>query len=221
MKICVVIPVYNEGEAVGFVVDSARRKGLDVLVVNDGSTDSSGATARDHGARVLDNPVKTGKGASLRRGFEEALARGYDGVVAMDGDGQHDAEDLDKILRTAREHPASVVTGSRMSSVKEMPFIRLVTNKVMSWMISCLCRCRIADTQCGYRYIGADVLRAVSLESSGYEIESEVLIKACRAGFPVYSVAVRTIYSSEKSKIRPVKDTGRFLTYFFKAIRRK
>jgi glycosyltransferase involved in cell wall biosynthesis len=221
MRICVVIPVYNEGEAVGFVVDGVRRKGFDVVVVNDGSTDSSGIVAQEHGAIVLHNSVKTGKGSSLRRGFDYALKHNYDGAVAMDGDGQHDAEDLDKIIRLAHEHPVSVVTGSRMSNVKAMPRIRLMTNKVMSWMISRVCGCRIFDTQCGFRYISAEILRHIVLESSGYEIESEVLIKSCRAGYPVYSVNVCTIYSSEKSKIHPVKDTWRFLRYFLKEIRSK
>lgn len=221
MKLCVVIPIYNECETIGFVVDSIRRKDLDVLVVNDGSSDESGCIAEDQGAVVINNDGKTGKGASLRRGFRYALEHGYDGVIAMDGDGQHDAEDIDKIIRMAEANSQAIINGTRMSNSKGMPLIRFLTNKVMSWMISCACRQRISDTQCGFRYISAKILRSISLESTGYEIETEVLIKSCRAGFSVYSVPIRTIYSSEKSKVHPIKDTVRFIKYFINELRNK
>ena len=221
MKICVIIPVYNECETIGFVVESVLHKGLDVFVINDGSTDQSGVVAKEHGARVLNNDRKTGKGASLRRGFQQVLEHGYEGVITMDGDGQHDAQDLTKILHKAQAQPLSIVNGTRMANPQGMPLIRFLTNKVMSWMISTVCRQKISDTQCGFRYIHADILRKISLESNSYEIETESLIKASRAGFPVYSVPVRTIYSKEKSKVDPVKDTIRFFRYFIKELRRK
>lgn len=218
MKICIVVPIYNECETVGFVVDSIRRKGFDVIVVNDGSTDESGVIAEERGAVVLNNLNKTGKGASLVRGFKRALESGYDGVIAMDGDGQHDAEDLEKIICLAEAHPRSIVTGTRMANAKEMPIIRFLTNKFMSWLISLACGQKISDTQCGFRYISADILRHIEFVSTGYEIETEVLMKACRAKYSIYSVPVRTIYSNEKSKIRPVRDTFRFFKLFFKEL---
>lgn len=218
MRLCVVVPVYNESETIGVVVDSIRRKDLDIVVVNDGSTDESGRIAEQHGAVVIHHDTKHGKGFSLRRGFQYALEHGYDGVIAMDGDGQHEAEDIEKIIRLAHEHPFSIVNGCRMTDPKGMPLVRRLTNQVMSAMISCVCRQKIADTQCGYRYISANILRGLSFESCGYEIETEVLIKACRAGYPVFSIPIHTIYSGEKSKICPIKDTARFLKYFLKAI---
>jgi len=221
MNLCVIIPIYNECEAIGMVVDSIRRKVIDVIVVNDGSTDASGIIAQEHGAIVLNNNAKSGKGSSLRRGFQYALEQGYDGVIAMDGDGQHDADDLGKIVRMAEAHPVSIVAGSRMSNVKEMPLIRITTNKVMSWAISCVCHQKIPDTQCGYRYISGEILKKISLGCTDYEIETEVLIKSCRAGYLVYSVPIHTIYSNEKSKIRPWRDTMRFLKYFLKELSQK
>ncbi len=216
MNIGIVIPVHNEHEAVGDVIDRIRRKGFDVVVINDGSTDRSGEIAEQHGAVVITNAMKMGKGASLRRGFAYILEQKYDGIVTVDGDGQHDADDLDAIVQMAETYPQSVIVGSRMSCVHDMPIIRLMTNKIMSWMISGLCGQNILDTQCGYRYIGTEILHSILLESTGYEIETEVLVKACRAGYPVYSVPVRTIYSCEKSKIHPLRDTWRFLKYFLK-----
>ena len=221
MKLCVVIPIYNESETIGLVVDSVRRKGFDVLVIDDGSTDESRQNVEGRGAVILHNDVKRGKGDSLRRGFLYVLEKKYDGVITMDGDGQHDADDIEKIVRLAETYPNSIVNGTRMTQTREMPFVRMMTNKLMSLMISVLCKQKIPDTQCGFRYINSEILRKMRLESSGYEIETEVLIKASRLGFPVYSVPVRTIYSTEKSNIDPVRDTFRFIRYFSKEIFRR
>lgn len=221
MKICVVIPIYNECETIGFVVDSVLRKGFDAIVVNDGSTDASEVIAQERGAKVISNEHKTGKGASLRRGFEQALEDGYDAVIAMDGDGQHDAEDLCKFTRMAESNPQTVINGTRMANTKGMPLIRLITNKLMSWMISLVCRQKIPDTQCGFRYIHTDILRKISLHSTAYEIETEMLIQSASKGYPIYSVPIRTIYSKEKSKVRPVQDAIRFIKYFSHELRNK
>ncbi|MEW5895273.1 MAG: glycosyltransferase family 2 protein [Candidatus Omnitrophota bacterium] len=218
MKCCVLVPIYNEIETIGMVVESVLGKGLDVVVIDDGSTDGSGENARGRGAVVLSNDVRSGKGAALRRGFVYAIEKNYEGVITMDGDGQHDAKDIDKIIKAAEADPCSIVNGTRMTQVQDMPLLRRVTNRVMSWMISVVCKQRIPDTQCGFRYISADILRRIKLESSGYEIETEVLIKASYLKYPVYSVPVRTIYSIEKSNIDPVKDTIRFFKFFLKAI---
>lgn len=221
MKCCVVIPIYNECETIGFIVDSLRRKGFDVYVVNDGSTDESEIIAQDRGAVVISSEHKTGKGASLVRGFDHVRDLGYDGVIAMDGDGQHDIEDIDKILRLAESQPRAIVNGTRMFNAKGMPFVRFMTNKFMSWLISWACGQKISDTQCGFRYISMEILRNIDLCSTGYEIETELLMKACRKQYPVLSVPVRTIYSSEKSKVRPVRDTIRFFRFFFQEVFRK
>ncbi len=86
----------------------------------------------------------------------------------------------------------------------------------MSILISAVCRQKIADTQCGYRYIAAPILKNISLVSSDFEIESEVLIQASRHGFKIYSVPIKTIYGCECSKINPIIDTFRFLVYIIR-----
>src|SRR3989338_4032937 len=100
-KICVLIPVLNEAQAIGAVVRSLRVQNLDVVVIDDGSTDDSGAIARQNGATVIRHEEKSGKGQSLRDGFRYILERGYDGAITMDGDGQHDAADIDQFIALA------------------------------------------------------------------------------------------------------------------------
>jgi len=218
MNICIIIPAHNESCTIGYLVESLAKKGFDVLLIDDGSTDDTSVIAREKGAIVLRNEKKAGKGASLREGFDFALERGYDAVIMMDGDGQHDVGSLDRFLLEADKNKISVIVGNRMVNAKGMPVIRFITNKFMSWLISLACGQKIADTQCGYRYIHGEILRKITLFSRDFEIETEILMKACRKGFPVTNVPIKTIYRNETSMINPLKDTIRFITYFVKEI---
>jgi len=218
MNICVVIPVYNEAQFIGSLIGSLRERGHDVIVIDDGSTDQTSRIAIEKKAVVIQHEERGGKGLSLRKGFEYALWQGYEGVITMDGDGQHNVEDIDQFIETAQKHQACIVTGNRMIDPAAMPLIRYCTNRFMSWLISLACKQSIADTQCGYRYISRDILEKINLTCQGFEIETEILMKACKSGFKVYSVQVKTIYRDEKSKINPFKDTIRFFAYFIKEI---
>lgn len=218
MNICVVIPSYNESQNIGPVVKSLCARGFDVVVVDDGSTDGTGSIAKDQGATIIRHEQKNGKGYSLQKGFEYALQHDYEGVITMDGDGQHDTGDINQFVTTAQKHKISIITGNRMVNSKGMPFIRYCTNRFMSWLISLACRQSIADTQCGYRYISCDILRDLNLTCSDFEIETEILIGASKKGFKIYNVPVKTIYRDEESEIKPFKDTIRFFVYFIKEI---
>ena len=216
MKICIIIPMLNEARTIGQLVQAVRAKGLDVVVIDDGSTDGGGAIAQAKGAVVITHEQRKGKGASLQDGFNYAVTHQYEGVVTMDGDGQHAVEDLDGFLNKARQFPQDIISGTRMNNCENMPWLRRRTNQFMSWLISVVCKQNIPDTQCGYRYISCKVLKEIRLVCKDFEIESEVLIQASRKGFKVYAVPVKTIYSGEVSKINPVRDTIRFFVYISK-----
>lgn len=218
MKICILIPVLNESRTIGFLVEQLRQRGLDCLVIDDGSTDRSGMIAKEKGAVVISHQEKQGKGASLKEGFEYILKNNFDAVIAMDGDGQHAVEDLDPFLRAAEENPRRVITGNRMSNAKNMPRVRYLTNRFMSSLISFVCKQKVPDTQCGYRYIHRDILNILKLRSNDFEIESEILIQASRKDFQIHSVPIKTIYQDETSQIHPFKDTVRFIIYFTKEL---
>jgi glycosyltransferase involved in cell wall biosynthesis len=216
--VCVIIPVLNEVETIGGIVEALIRNQMDVVIIDDGSTDGSGEVARAKGAQVIQHREKKGKGFSLRDGFAYAVAEGYVGVITMDGDGQHDVAQIDQFLYHPHRMEDCVINGSRMSYVKNMPWLRRWTNRFMSMLISLFARQRIADTQCGFKYISCNVLRSISLKSNDFEIETEVLMKAAKKGYRIYSVDIKTIYGNEKSQISPFKDTVRFIVYFFKEI---
>jgi len=218
MNICIVIPVYNEARNIGEIVKNVKARGYEIVVINDGSADDSSAIAKRQGAVVIDHLEKQGKGVSLRDGFAYAVQKGFDGVIAMDGDGQHHVDDLESFVQKARQDPRSVISGNRMLSCRHMPLLRRLVNRFMSLMISSICHQPIPDSQCGFRFIGVDVLKALDLTSSDFEIETEVLIKSSRHGFKIYSVPVQTIYRDELSKINPFIDTIRFFKYIFKEL---
>ena len=218
MNICIVIPAYNESQNIGPLIESLCAKTYNVIVIDDGSTDETGVTAKEKGAIVIRHDKRSGKGYSLRKGFEYALHHDYEAVITMDGDGQHDISDLGQFIEAAQKHKVSIITGNRMQNSQKMPVIRYCTNRCMSWLISRVCKQKIIDTQCGYRYISCDILREIHLTSRDFEIETEILIKACKQNFKVYNVPIKTIYCGEKSQINPVKDTVRFIVYFIKEI---
>lgn len=217
-RIGVVIPVLNEEKTIGGIVAALVKRHLPVIVIDDGSSDKSNQLARQAGAHVIYNEKRCGKGYSLKEGFAHALDIKLDGVICMDGDGQHALDDLDGFMTLAQEKDDCVINGNRFTNVQKMPKVRLLTNKLMSALISAACRQKIPDTQCGYRYISASVLRRIKLATNAFEIETEILIKASRAGFKIYSVPVQTIYGDEKSHINPIKDTLKFITYFVKEL---
>jgi len=211
MRVCVVIPAYNAADTLGPLVRQVKAMGLDVVVVNDGSTDQTAHVVTEAGTMLISHLTNEGKGAALRSGFAFAVAAGYDAVVTMDSDGQHGPEDLTPLLEAAARSGAGVIVGDRMSSGASMPLARRWTNRVMSCLVSALTRQRIPDSQCGLRLIRRDVLEAVRLRTRRFEIESELLLAAARAGWTIDSVPIRTSYDHHRSHIRPVRDGARFL----------
>jgi glycosyltransferase involved in cell wall biosynthesis len=213
-----VIPAYNPGPELGAVVAAATRElGQDaVLVIDDGATDGAGDRARAAGVEVITHPVNRGKGAALRTGFEAALARGAEWIFTLDADGQHDPAEMPKFLAAAATGAAQLWIGDRMQNTADMPWLRRLANRSTSAIISALAGQSIADSQSGYRLIGAQVLQSVDLRFDRFEAESEILIKASRAGFKIGSVPIRTIYGQEQSTIHPVRDTVRFISLVVK-----
>ena len=140
MKICVVIPSHNESCAISGLIKEINTHKLPVIVVDDGSTDTTVDCARSAGAMTLSNERNMGKGASLIRGFDYAVENGYEAVLTMDGDGQHLPADIPLFLDAAQKHttpsgPFGIIMGNRMTTVGNMPFARVLTNRFMSWLI--------------------------------------------------------------------------------------
>lgn len=218
MKTCIIIPAYNEAKTIGEVLKQIKAMNLEVIVIDDGSNDKTYEIAKKTGAVVLKNTFNQGKGKSLRLGFSYAVDKNFDEVITMDADGQHLPKDILKFIKLAEESKSSILVGNRMNKTEGMPFVRVITNKVMSWLISGITGQEIPDSQCGFRLIKKEVLRKLNLTTSKYETESEILIKACRLGFKIESVPIETVYRGGKSCINPFLDTFRFIRYIIKEL---
>lgn len=214
MNIWVLIPAYNEAKTLGKLLGQIKKKGFSVLVIDDGSTDNTHSVARDHADVLLRNSKNLGKGMSIQEAVTYLVDNtDFDYVITMDADGQHAPQELGNFVKET-EKGACFVVGSRMGNPTNMPLLRFITNNFMSWFISRITKQNIPDTQCGFRMIKRDVFEKIKIETSKFEIESELLIKAAAAGFPITSIPIKSIYfKTQSSKIHPFIDTLRFIRF--------
>lgn len=210
-EVCAVIPCFNEKRTIGEVVRQVRSH-LDLcIVVDDCSEDGTGEVAAKAGARLIRLERNLGKGMALRQGFALAAASGMHAAVTLDGDGQHDPEEIPRFLEAFQHGDLDIVLGDRMRNPVGMPWVRRCTNLFASWCVTKMAGVRIHDSQVGFRLIRLDTWQALPLDGRRFDLESEILIKACRQGARIGSVPIRTIYrGTEDSKISPIIDTLRF-----------
>jgi flavin-dependent dehydrogenase len=207
----VLIPVFNEAATIGDIVERARLHGP-VLVVDDGSTDATAARAAAAGAEVVTLEARRGKGAALRRGFAEARRRGVARVVTLDGDGQHEPDEIPRLLKAAVEEPDALVIGGRLAGLAEtparvIPVGRLAALRVAGFFIDWLSGVAVLDTQSGFRVYPASLLAAVSPRRGGFVLETEMLLRAADRGVTIREVPVTPIhFEDRRSRFRPARD---------------
>lgn len=209
VKILALIPAYNEAPRIANVVTGTLAH-LPVLVVDDGSTDETAAQAGDAGAAVLRQTPNQGKGAALRAGFRWALAEGYDAVVTLDADGQHDPTEIPGFLQAYTARHADLIIGQR--DLKQIPPIRRLANWLGRVTFSWALGRSIPDNQSGYRLISRQLMEAILIsDEQGFEYEVEMIVTCVRRGFVLDWVPIRTIYAGETSHINPLQHIKSFL----------
>ena len=209
MKVCVIVPAFNEARTIGEVVRGAMAFVAQVLVVDDGSTDGTGEAAAAAGADVMRLERNAGKGTAIRAGLSRVFQGDATHVLFMDGDLQHRAEEIPNLLAAAEATGAAMVIGERIFVRDQMPASRYWANVIGSWALATLMGVDLADTQSGFRVVRTDVLRQIELEATGYEFETELVVKLARRRAHIARVPIRAVYGGEKSKLRPVSDTTR------------
>jgi glycosyltransferase involved in cell wall biosynthesis len=213
---CVLIPCLNEEAAIRSVVESVLALGAPVIVIDDGSDDRTPEIVAGLPVTLLRNTERRGKGEALRRGFREALRQGYDAVLTMDGDGQHLASDIPRIVAAAAQYPEHIVIGARLLDREQQPKGRRRANAVADWGISWACAQPIADTQSGQRWYPRTALDLVDLPAENFVFEAAILIAASREKkIGVVSVPIASRYHGEfrLSHFNPVGDVTRISTY--------
>jgi glycosyltransferase involved in cell wall biosynthesis len=222
VRAAAIVPAFNEADAIARVIEGIRSCVHRVIVVDDGSTDRTAARARAAGAEVVRHEVNRGKGHAVRTGLARALEGDATHVLLIDGDMQHLPAEAAGLIETAARTGADAVLGERQFCREKMPASRYHANRIGSRVLSWFVGVPVRDTQCGFRVFRADALRPLVLHASGYEIETEMLVKIRRRGGRLVSVPITAVYATERSKLRPVRDTTRtcFLAVYYRFIER-
>ncbi len=204
--ITAIIPAYNEEKTIGSVVLGTQQHVSRVIVVDDGSSDQTSQIAKLAGAEVLVHPVNQGKGAALKTGFE--AVKDSEIIVTLDSDGQHDTGLIPKLVKPIQDDEADVVNGSRYLHGKDddTPAYRRVGQNVLDAATNISGHLKITDSQSGFRAFAGHTIPVFGFHSSGYTIESEMLIDAANAGLRIMEVEIEAIYGEDSNhKANPVK----------------
>lgn len=219
-RVLIIIPAYNEEKSIARVIDKIQKTspGVDIVVIDDGSTDVTVQIARQAGAVVLSHPINLGAGAATQTGYKYALEHSYQFVVQLDADGQHPPRYINDLLNILRNEPIDIVIGSRFLGEKEYKIsgIRKLGMKILAFITSFIVGQKITDSSSGFRAFKrevADFFANINYPSD-YQ-DADVIILAHFAGFRIKEVPV-TMYESMSGK--SMFDRGRLIYYGFKML---
>jgi len=210
-RILALIPALNAAPMITPVIESTKLEVERVLVIDDGSTDGTKEVAEAAGATVVRHEQNRGKGGALKTGFAYAVEHGFDGVITLDADGQHLPQEIPKFLAARRETGADLIIGGRAHLFGEMLPRRRFANRMSAAMISWGARTKITDSQSGFRYYSARLLREIKLHTEGFDLESEVIIRAGVRGLKVITIPIDLgfVDGLSTSHYKPLSDSLR------------
>ncbi len=220
---CIIIPTYNNERTLALVLDGvlAYSEGNDIIVVNDGSTDSTADILNQYKQRIrlLANEQNTGKGSALKKGFAFARAAGFKNAITIDSDGQHYPTDIPKFLALANEHPGALIMGSRNMEMAGAPGKSSFGNKFSNFWFWVETGLTLPDTQTGFRLYPLEPMSKFNLFTTKFETEIEVIVKLAWRDVPIYSAPINVLYdkATRVSHFRPFRDFTRISilnTYF-------
>jgi glycosyltransferase involved in cell wall biosynthesis len=197
LKRIAIVPAHNEERNIGRVLDElhAFDVGLDVVVVSDGSADATAEIAEAHGAHVIRLPFNLGIGGAVQTGFRYAWEEGYELVVRVEGDGQHDPAQLDRVLAPVLADDADIVVGSRFAGGEgyRSSATRRIGIRLLAWIVSAIARQRVTDTTSGFQALNR---RAIALFAADYphdypEVEGMVMTIKHRLRLQEVAVTMR------------------------------
>ena len=207
LKVCIVIPAYNEGTVIKDVVEGVRKtfdkSSLDyeVIVVNDGSKDETENQARLGGAKVINHILNSGAGGATATGLSYANQNGFDFAVTMDADGQHLPKDVLDGINVAKSGTVDLLIGSRLIDTKGMSKVKILGNKGLSTITKVLFGVDVTDSQSGLRVFSKHALNNLRWKTSGYEFCSEMLWRAKQIRLNIAEYPIKAVYT-EYSKAK-------------------
>ncbi len=217
-KYCVIIPAYNPGKNILRVINAIRAvdRYIQIIVIDDGSTDGAISSVEAEQSMFIDtHPMNKGKGAAIKSGVRCARQKGFRYGLFLDADMQHDPALIHEFIECREMNRTDMVLGVRSFYKTGMPFHRILSNSITSFLISIRVGRRIHDSQCGYRLVDLTIPAFDQCRYQGFQFESEFLVKSIYTGSAYYELAVPTIYHrSSFSSISNICDTFRFIRMF-------
>ena len=191
-KFWVIVPAYNEENRISAVLEKIKKYCQDIIVVDDGSTDKTSDVAKKEDIIVLRHIVNLGKGAALKTGCDFALKNDAKKIIVIDADGQHDPDEIPNFLNALES--SDIVFGYRTMK-KSMPFVFKLGNWFINKVAEMLFGIRIKDSQCGYRAFTDEAYKRMRWKSTGYYVESEMIVNAGKKHLSYDEIPIKTIYA--------------------------
>ncbi len=217
----VVLPAYNEATRIQPVIEEIAKKGYNMVIVNDGSSDNTLEVIMESKKKYPNNihifslMINRGVGVATQTGFDAVFRFNPKYVVSMDSDGQHSADDLDNVIEPLVSGKAQAVIGVR--PLKDMPFSRRFANSVMNLLTRIFYRVDVSDSQTGFRAITLESLSKIEINARGYLISSEFIREVNDNNIPFAEVPIKTIYTPEtQAKGTNVKEAIKILIQMVK-----
>lgn len=210
-KVVLVLPAYNESKAIVEVINKSLKHINDIIVVDDGSSDATAELVEKLPVTLIRNFKNLGKGAALFKGFAQANAHQATHVITMDGDSQHDPDDIPRLVQAINEYSNSIIVAARLRNTQAAPKSRLLANKIADFFISWAAGQKVYDSQSGFRVYPIGLLNSFQKHyhhQHSFVFESEIFIEATRQRCSIAALAIDSYYPEDArdSHFQPARD---------------
>lgn len=206
MKIVIGLPAYNEEKNIATIISNLQKKSYEIIVCDDGSTDNTAYISEKMGAIVIKHERNKGYGSAIRSLFEKARDSGFDILVTFDADGQHQVEEIEKVIKPITNYESDIVIGSRFldGNSSQVPKYRKVGIKMITNLVNSETGKKISDSQSGFRAYSKKVFQKIQPSENGMGVSTEILIKSNKEKFRISEVPIKINYEGDTSTHNPV-----------------